>query len=68
MTKEECIFFIRDEMLINPNIDASLAYEVSNKALFDEEMYKLMISWMEKTSDTEKYFIEMELEERLLSL
>lgn len=63
MNKEEIIYFIRDSMLVNPNIDADFVYKVANIALIDSYMYDLMEEWMEETYDPNKMFIEWEMEE-----
>lgn len=65
MERYDIINYIRDEMLRDPNIEASFCYESAKLALEDNEIYNLMSSWMEETSPRLRKYIEEEMEDIL---
>lgn len=54
MNELNILYYIRDEMLSNPDIIASDVYDITNIAEKDAVMYVLLSKWMEQVDVLEK--------------
>lgn len=52
--KFEQLSVIRDEILTDPNVNASLVWDASKLALEDKYLYNLLVDWAKSTSDISK--------------
>lgn len=51
VNKFEQLAIIRDEILTDPNVNASLIWDASKIAYEDKYLYELLLDWMKSTSD-----------------
>jgi len=56
INKFEQLSIIRDEILTDPNIDASLVWDAAKIAEEDKYLNDLLIDWAKSTSDISKAF------------
>lgn len=52
--KFEQLSIIRDEILTDPNVNASLVWDAAKIALEDKYLYNLLVDWAKSTSDISK--------------
>lgn len=48
------IGIIRDEILTDPNVNASLVWDAAKIAIEDKYLYNLLIDWMKSTNEFSK--------------
>ena len=59
----EQLYIIRDEILTNPQVDASLVWSAAKIAEEDKYLNTLMLDWMKSTNDLAKsLFLDLILE------
>lgn len=54
VNKFEQLAIIRDEILTDPNVNASLVWDATKIAEEDKYLHDLLIDWMKSTSDISK--------------
>lgn len=62
MNNLEVIYFIRDQMLTDPSIDASFAWTLAKMAEEDHEIFTLLQEWMEEVNPQLKLEILNDME------
>jgi hypothetical protein len=65
MNNLETIYFIRDQMLTDPTLDAGFVWTIAKIAEEDHEVYTLMQEWMEEVNPQLKKEIENDIEQLL---
>lgn len=68
MNDPEVISYVQDEMLKDPNVDARFVYKITDLAVMDEDMFDLMVRWMEASIPTEREWIEQDMRSLLMDI